>query len=168
MKVIDLPQIQVEKKEGYAIVTINRPEKRNALSPDVLRSIETVLNELKETSVVVFSGSGGFFSAGGDLGVMYSADRSRGKEFSKIGNEIMDKIEEFEGVTIAAIEGGAYGGGLELALSCDVRVASQDSKLGLTEVNLGLFPGWGGMKRLRKAVGYSMAKYLALTGAVLT
>ncbi|MEM3755753.1 MAG: enoyl-CoA hydratase/isomerase family protein [Thermoplasmatales archaeon] len=168
MKVISVPQIQIEKKEGYVIVTINRPEKKNALSLDVLRSIETALNELKGTKAVIFTGSGSFFSAGGDLGVMYSLDRSQGTEFSKIGNDIMDKIEEFEGVTIAAIEGGAYGGGLELALSCDVRVASQDSKLGLTEVNLGLFPGWGGMKRLRKAVGYSMAKYLALTGSVIT
>ncbi|MEM0127486.1 MAG: enoyl-CoA hydratase/isomerase family protein, partial [Thermoplasmatales archaeon] len=152
--------VSVYKKDGYAIIALNRPEKKNALSPDILLEIERELDSLKGSSAVIFSGSGSFFSAGGDLSVMYSANKEQGKEFSRIGNEIMDRIEKFEGVTIAAIEGGAYGGGLELALSCDIRIASQAAKMGLTEVNLGLFPGWGGLKRLQKAVGQGMAKYL--------
>jgi enoyl-CoA hydratase len=162
-----LPFISVDKKEKYAVVAINRPEKKNALSIDVLMEIEDALKSLAGMSALVFRGSGGFFSAGGDLAVMYSADRDQGREFSRIGNRVMDLVENYEGVTIASVEGGAYGGGLELALSCDIRIASDRTKLGLTEVNLGLFPGWGGMKRLSKIAGPATAKYLALTGSVL-
>ncbi|MGC8644962.1 MAG: enoyl-CoA hydratase/isomerase family protein [Thermoplasmata archaeon] len=168
MKVIALPLIAVERKEKFAIVAINRPEKKNALSIDVLMEIKDALKSLSGMNALIFKGSGGFFSAGGDLAVMYSADREQGREFSRTGNQVMDLIEGYEGVTIAAIEGGAYGGGLELALSCDIRIAAEKTKLGLTEVNLGLFPGWGGIKRIRKIAGPAAARYVALTGTVMT
>ncbi len=79
----------------------------------------------------------------------------------------MDRIQNSDAISIAAVNGGAYGGGLELALSCDIRVISPDTKIGLTEVNLGIFPGWGGIKRISQLVNKGYARYMALTGKIL-
>ncbi|MEM0134025.1 MAG: enoyl-CoA hydratase/isomerase family protein [Thermoplasmatales archaeon] len=159
--------IRVVTNGRVAQVVINRPEKKNALSPDVIREMESALKSLKDVRVIVVRGEGGFFSAGGDLSVMLSASEGDRKQFSKSGNDFMDFLQDFGAITIAAIEGGAYGGGLELALSCDLRVASPQTKMGLTEVNLGLIPGWGGMKRIARIAGNGVARYVALTGRVM-
>ncbi len=159
--------VVLEKKERIANVILNRPEKKNALSPEVLREFKKVLESLSEVSVVIVRGSNGFFSAGGDLSVMLGSSGDEGRVFSKEGNDFMDFLQDFGAVTIAAMEGGAYGGGLELALSCDLRVASPQTKMGLTEVNLGLIPGWGGLKRMARIAGVGAAKYVALTGKVM-
>ncbi len=159
--------VKVEKRDKVARVTLNRPEKKNALSPDVIGEMEGVLRSLENVSVVIVNGEGGFFSAGGDLSVMLSAAEDQRREFSKRGNDFMDFLQDFGAITIAAIEGGAYGGGLELALSCDLRVASSKTKMGLTEIGLGLIPGWGGMKRIARIAGYGAARYVALTGKVM-
>lgn len=160
--------VNVQKGDGIATVILNRPEKKNALNPDFLQELESLLRSLAGTRAVVIRGEGRFFSAGGDLSVMLSASEVEGERFSKSGNEFMDYLQNYEAVTIAAIEGGAYGGGLELALSCDLRVASVATKIGLTEVNLGLFPGWGGMKRIARIAGNGIARYVALTGKVMS
>lgn len=159
--------VKVEKKDKIARIILNRPEKKNALSPDVIREMEGALRSLENISVVIVSGEGGFFSAGGDLSVMLSATEAQRRQFSKLGNDFMDFLQDFGAITIAAIEGGAYGGGLELALSCDLRVASQKTKMGLTEIGLGLIPGWGGMKRIARIAGYGAARYVALTGKIM-
>lgn len=158
---------KVEKRDRVARIILNRPEKKNALSPDVIGDMEDALRALNDVSVVIVSGEGGFFSAGGDLSVMLSATEVQRKEFSERGNEFMDFLQDYGAITIAAIEGGAYGGGLELALSCDLRVASPQVKMGLTEITLGLIPGWGGMKRIARIAGYGAARYIALTGRVM-
>jgi enoyl-CoA hydratase/carnithine racemase len=159
--------VRIEKRSRTAYLILNRPDKKNALSPEVLGEMKDALKSLTDESVVVIRGEGGFFSAGGDLSVMYSADKEDGEKFSKEGNEFMDFLENFGAITIAAIEGGAYGGGLELALGCDLRVASPKTKIGLTEINLGLFPGWGGLKRIARIAGNGTARYVALTGKVM-
>ena len=159
--------VRVEKKERVAQIAINRPEKKNALSPDVIKDIRSAFESLEEVAVVIIRGEGGFFSAGGDLSVMFSASEEEGFQFSKLGNEFADFVQNYGAITIAAIEGGAYGGGLELALSCDLRIASPQAKIGLSEVNLGLIPGWGGMKRLIRVAGAGTARYVALTGKIL-
>ncbi len=159
--------VNIRKGEGILHLILNRPEKKNALFPDFLKEIEVAMRSAGEFSVMIMSGQGGFFSAGGDLSVMLSEGGERGMEFSKVGNEFMDFLQNYEAITIAAIEGGAYGGGLELALSCDMRVASPHAKIGLTEINLGLLPGWGGLKRISKVAGQGAARYVALTGKVM-
>ena len=159
--------VRVERKDKVAHIILNRPEKKNALSPDVLREMESALRSLGNASVIIIRGEGGFFSAGGDLSVMFTASEAEGRQFSKNGNEFMDFLQDFGAITIAAIEGGAYGGGLELAMSCDLRVASAQTKIGLTEVNLGLIPGWGGLKRIARISGNGVARYVALTGKVM-
>jgi enoyl-CoA hydratase/carnithine racemase len=159
--------VRIDKKGKVAVLTLNRPEKKNSLSPEFTKEIDKSLSSLEGSVVVIFRGEGGFFSAGGDLSIMYSISGDEATEFSKNGNEFMDRIENFPGITIAAVEGGAYGGGLELALSCDFRIASPQTKIGLTEINLGIFPGWGGMKRIAKIAGSGVARYVALTGKIL-
>lgn len=159
--------VRVERKERVAHLVLNRPEKKNALSPEVLKEMEEALKSLADVNAVVLRGEGKFFSAGGDLSVMFKASKDEGTQFSTAGNEFMDFLQDFGAVTIAAIEGGAYGGGLELALSCDLRVASPQAKMGLTEVNLGLIPGWGGLKRLARIAGNGTARQVALTGKVM-
>jgi enoyl-CoA hydratase/carnithine racemase len=159
--------VRIERKDKVAHIILNRPEKKNALSPDVLKEMEGALKSLVNVSVVIIRGEGGFFSAGGDLSVMFTASEEEGRKFSEKGNEFMDFLQNFGAITIAAIEGGAYGGGLELALSCDLRVASPQTKMGLTEVNLGLIPGWGGLKRIARIAGNGIARQVALTGKVM-
>lgn len=159
--------VRVDSNDRVAHIILNRPEKKNALAPEVLREFEDALRSLKDVTVVVIRGEGGFFSAGGDLSVMFSASGSEGEKFSKVGNDFMDFLQNYEAITIAAMEGGAYGGGLELALSCDIRVASTQIKMGLSEINLGLIPGWGGLKRIARVAGYGAARYVGLTGKVM-
>lgn len=153
--------------EGVTYLTLNRPEKKNALSIDLVEELGNNLDSIQDSKVLVFKGEGGFFSAGADISMFESLTGSEAEVFSRKGNEVMDKIQNFGAITVAVIEGGAYGGGLELALSCDIRIASPNVKLGLTEINLGILPGWGGMKRLSVIAGRGTAKYLALTGKVI-
>jgi enoyl-CoA hydratase len=150
------------------ILTINRPEKKNSLTMEVVEEINRALDENKGYRVVLIKGEGGFFSAGADVSIFTNLAGKDAESFSRRGNEIMDRIQNSDAISIAAVNGGAYGGGLELALSCDVRIISPNTKIGLTEVNLGIFPGWGGIKRISQLVNKSYARYMALTGKVLT
>jgi enoyl-CoA hydratase/carnithine racemase len=150
------------------ILTINRPEKKNSLTMEVVEEINRALDENKGYRVVLIKGEGGFFSAGADVSIFTNLSGKDAESFSRRGNEIMDRIQNSDAISIAAVNGGAYGGGLELALSCDVRIISPNTKIGLTEVNLGIFPGWGGIKRISQLVNKSYARYMALTGKVLT
>ncbi|MGC8726527.1 MAG: enoyl-CoA hydratase/isomerase family protein [Thermoplasmata archaeon] len=149
------------------VLTINRPEKKNSLTMEVVEEIDKALNENIGYRVILIKGEGGFFSAGADVSIFTNLSGNDAESFSRRGNEIMDRIQNSDAISIAAVNGGAYGGGLELALSCDIRVISPDTKIGLTEVNLGIFPGWGGMKRISQLVNKGYARYMALTGKVL-
>ena len=158
--------IFVEKLGGrVARVVINRP-KQNTLNAEVLDGLDRILTELwndNEVAVVVLTGAGGVFSAGADLSQFFNSS-SAFVEFSRKGERIFRRIADFPKLTVAVVKGYALGGGLELAMSCDLRFATEDAKLGLPEVTLGLLPGWSGTQKMAKLIGLSRASALVLTG----
>jgi len=160
-----------EKSEGIATITINRPEVRNALNPKTNQEISARLDDaMKDDSVyvVVITGAGDrAFSSGADINIMKDITAAKAREFSKTGQEIFNKVETFDKPIIAAINGFALAGGLELAMACDLRIASENARLALTEINVGLTPGWGGTQRLPRYVGKAIAKELIFTGKMI-
>ena len=162
--------IFMEKIGGrVARIVINRP-KQNLLNGEVLDGLDRILSQLwndSEVAVVVVTGTGGAFSAGADLSQFFNSSAAF-VEFSRKGERIFKKITEFPKLTVAVIKGYALGGGLELAMSCDLRLATEDAKLGLPEVTLGLLPGWSGSQRMAKLIGVSRASTFVLTGERMT
>lgn len=164
--------VRVEQRENVATVTIDRPEKRNAMdvaTRDQLREklAETVDDE--DIRIVVFRGAGdGSFIAGGDLETMAEYDALEGLEYlTEHAQGLYNDIADLTLPTVAAIDGYAFGGGLELALACDLRIASTSARLGLPEVGLGLLPAGGGTQRLARIAGTGTAKDLVLTGRTI-
>ena len=155
-------------EEGVAVITIRRPEVLNALSTALLRELAEVPELVAEDSsvrAVIFTGEGKAFVAGADIPEIAGlSDVFVAREFSLLGQDVMNAIAAMPVPTIAAINGYALGGGLELALACDLRVAARKAKLGLPEVGLGLIPGFGGTQRLPRIVGLGRALDLILTG----
>lgn len=155
-------------ENGLGIITVNRPEARNALSRRVLAEIAVALEDFREdpdVGVVVFTGAGDkAFVAGADINqlVHYTLQDGLGGAMARL----YDAIEQFEKPTIAAINGFALGGGNELAMSCDIRIASNTARFGLPETNLGVLPGAGGTQRLSRLVGKGRAVELILTGRI--
>lgn len=153
-------------KDHVATVTINRPP-ANALARGVILEINTLLDAVKNDDsvrVVLLKGEGRFFSAGADIKEFTSI--STGEEFTELaasGQLIFEKIETFPKPVIAAIHGAALGGGLELAMSCHIRLVSEDAKLGLPELQLGLIPGFAGTQRLPRYVGFAKAAEMLLS-----
>ncbi|MFQ5891998.1 MAG: enoyl-CoA hydratase/isomerase family protein [Candidatus Methanofastidiosia archaeon] len=158
--------ILLEFKEKTAILTINRPEKLNAMDLKTISEIEKAIQELEEkgTGVLIITGKGKAFVAGADIKEMSNYDPIKALEFAKAGQETLELIENSKMIVIAAINGFALGGGCELALSCDLRIAGDGAKLGQPEINLGVIPGWGGTQRLSRLVGKAKAKELIFTG----
>ncbi|WP_227935334.1 enoyl-CoA hydratase/isomerase family protein [Alkalihalobacillus deserti] len=163
--------IEVLIKDQIGFITINRPEVRNALNKETLEEFVIALNQLREDSEVgclVFTGKGEkSFAAGADIAQlkeknMIDAFRSGGMQ------EVYDLIEAYEKPTIAMVNGFALGGGCELAMACDIRIASLNAKFGLPELNLSIIPGAGGTQRLARLVGKGKAMELILTGKVIT
>ncbi|WP_456410461.1 enoyl-CoA hydratase/isomerase family protein [Oceanithermus sp.] len=168
---LEIPEfefLRYEVEGGIAWVTFTRPGALNALAADVLREIAEVtevIAEDPEVKVAVFTGEGKAFVAGADISEINALeDVFVGREFALAGQEVMNHIAALPVPTIAAINGYALGGGLELALACDLRVAAKGAKLGLPEVGLGLIPGFGGTQRLPRLVGVGRAFDLILTG----
>lgn len=164
----DFEYLRYEVRDNVAWVTFTRPKALNALAADVLSEIAEVtevIAEDPEVKVAVFTGEGKAFVAGADIGEINALkDVFIGREYSLGGQEVMNRIAALPVPTIAAINGYALGGGLELALACDLRVASKNAKLGLPEVGLGLIPGFGGTQRLPRLIGAGRALDLILTG----
>lgn len=158
--------ITVERADGIAWITINRPESRNAMNRQVLTEVSTALEELKEdpeTQVLIFTGAGEkAFVAGADINEL--AHRSPVDGLAATMQRLYERIENFPKPTIAAVNGYAFGGGHELALSCDIRVASSNAQFSLPETGLGILPGAGGTQRLAKIVGIGRATEVILTG----
>ncbi len=158
--------IFVEKLGGrVARVVINRP-KQNTINAEALDGLDRILTELwndNEITVVLLTGTGGVLSAGADLSQFFNSSAAF-VEFSRKGERIFKRISEFPKLTVAVVKGYALGGGLELAMSCDLRLATEDAKLGLPEVTLGLVPGWSGTQKMTKLIGLSRASALVLTG----
>lgn len=153
-----------------ATLTINHPENLNALSSAVIEEIHSALSDIEchaDIRVVIITGSGKSFVAGADIAEMskYSADE--GKEFGKKGSELFRRIENFTLPVIAAVNGFALGGGCELALACDLRIASEKAKFGQPEVGLGITPGFSGTQRLPRIIGQAKAKELIYTANII-
>lgn len=153
---------------AIATITINRPESFNAINHEVLKELEETLQMLEEKDevrILVITGAGmKAFAAGADIHHMNSLDAKETESFIKMGQSVMNQVANSKKITIAAINGHALGGGFELALACDLRIAVQHARLGLPEVSLGIIPGWGGTQRLAKLVGPATAKEWILTG----
>lgn len=160
-----------EKNEGVATITLNRPEALNAFSKEVVEEILRALEDAKideNVRVVVLTGAGEkAFSAGADIKAMVGMTALKARELSLMGESLCLALENFEKPVIAAINGYALGGGLEVAMACDFRIASENARMGQTEVNIGLIPGWGGTQRLTRLVGMTKSKELVYTGRMV-
>jgi enoyl-CoA hydratase len=157
--------VQLEKKDRVAILKINRPEALNALNADVLLALQSQILELERIHVLVITGEGPkSFVAGADIKQMSEMSPLQARAFAELGQGVVQLIEQSPFVTIAAVNGFALGGGLELALACDLIYASKNAKFGAPETNLGIIPGFGGTVNLVARVGYHRAIDLILTG----
>lgn len=161
--------ITLSVEEGVALLTVNRPKVLNALNKATISELGAAIAAIAaddSARAVVITGAGEkAFVAGADIAEVNSLESPiDGMRTSESLHAVFDAIAALPKVVIAAINGFALGGGLELALGCDIRLASETAQVGLPEVNLGLIPGWGGGLRLQRLVGTGMAKYLVLTG----
>ena len=166
-RVASLVYIDVKKEGGVALLTINRPEVLNAMSLEVLgelgKAVEQVEND-DGVQVLVITGCGRAFVAGADIEHMRGFSPQQAKEWSELGQRTLGKIENLAKPVIAAVNGYALGGGTELALACDIRVASDRAVFGQPEVKLGMIAGFGGTQRLPRLVGPGRAKEMLFTG----
>lgn len=160
-----------EKSEGVATITLNRPEAMNAISKEVVEEVIQALGDAKDDEsirVVILTGAGEkAFSAGADIKAMIGMNALRARELSLMGEKLCLAFENFEKPVIAVLNGYALGGGLEVAMACDLRIASENARMGQTEVNIGLIPGWGGTQRLTRLIGATKAKELVFTGRMI-
>lgn len=159
--------IKFEIEGEFAILTINRPKALNALNSEVLDELDKVLDSIDTYKIraLILTGAGEkSFVAGADIAEMSTLTKEQGKAFSKKGNDVFRKLETLEIPVIAAINGFALGGGCEIAMSCDIRICSENAIFGQPEVGLGITPGFGGTQRLARLVGPGMAKQMIFTG----
>jgi enoyl-CoA hydratase len=163
--------IDVERDGGTAIVTVNRPDALNAVDLEHAETLRETLEELaadEQTRVVVLTGAGEkSFIAGADIKYMQNLGVLEARRWGELGHACGQLLETMPKPTIAAINGYALGGGLELALACDLRVAASTAKLGQPEINLGILPGWGGSIRLARTTTLGFAKALIFTGRTI-
>lgn len=165
---MNFENLRIEPRDGIAFLTIHRPEKLNALNARTLVELTEAFDAIaKDTSVgaVILTGAGEkAFVAGADIAELATLNALNGAEGARIGQRVFDRIETCGKPTIAAINGYALGGGCELALSCTLRLASENAKIGLPEVSLGIIPGYGGTQRLSRLIGRARAAEMILTG----
>ena len=155
--------VKYEQKDLVGIVTIDREKALNALNDEVLNDLEAAIDAIDpvKTRCVIITGAGRkAFVAGADIGAM---SKEQGRAFSKRGNDVFRKIEKLQVPVIAAVNGFALGGGCELSLSCDIRIASENAVFGQPEAGLGITPGFGGTQRLARTVGVGRAKEMIYT-----
>ena len=156
---------------AIATLTVNRPAALNALNREVLEDITRVIREIRHDSavrVLIITGAGDrAFVAGADIAAMAQMSAADGLEFSRLGHRTMTSLEDLPIPVIAAVNGFALGGGVELALACDLIVASDKARFGQPEINLGLIPGFGGTQRLAHRIGHAKARELIMTGEML-
>ena len=162
-----MEEVIFEKAE-IATLTVNRPKALNALNRAVLEEISRVLRDVRHdraVRVLIFTGAGDrAFVAGADIAAMAEMSATEGLEFTRLGHRVMQTIEDLPIPVIAAVNGFALGGGLELALACDLIIASEKARFGQPEINLGLIPGFGGTQRLPHRIGHARARELIMTG----
>lgn len=162
----------LEIENGIALLTINRPKSLNALNSETLAELNTCLADLEKNAdvkVVILTGSGEkSFVAGADISEMVNATAAEGRTMGLLAREAFGRLENMPQVTIAAVNGFALGGGCELAMSCDIILASEKAKFGQPEVGLGITPGFSGTQRLPRRVGIAKAKELTFSGKMIT
>lgn len=162
--------IKITKEEGIGILTLDRPP-ANALSTKMIQEIGEGIEELDndpEVKSIIVTGAGTFFAAGADVKEMETIELDKAMDVVRAGHAVFNKIENTTKPVICAVNGMALGGGNELAMACDIRVAADTAKFGQPEVNLGLFPAYGGTQRLPRLVGKAKAKELIFTGNMIT
>jgi len=158
--------IRTTVDDGLCVVTLGRPDSRNALTPAGLADLLAAVEAATEP-VVYLTGAGEAFCAGADLGVVDSLDSDRAAAFARQGQRVANALASYDGVVVAGIDGPARGGGVELALACDLRVGTPAATLAESGVTHGLFGAWGGTVRLPQVVGEGVAMDLCLSGRVL-
>lgn len=160
--------VEIQKNDKTAVLTINRPEALNALNSQVLSDLKAALDELKKEAdlrCLIITGAGPkSFVAGADIGEMSTMNPKKGEAFGIAGNNVMSQVASFPCPVIAAVNGYALGGGFELALACDLRLASEKARFAFPETGLGITPGFGGTQRLARLVGPALASELIFTG----
>lgn len=166
---MDYNHLLTERRGDVALLTIAAPATMNALNSAILREIEDFVDHLPAgTRCLVVTGAGEkSFVAGADIAEMRDLDKEQGTAFGRLGARVFRKIEELECPVVAAVNGFALGGGCELAMACDIRLAADNAKFGQPEVGLGIIPGFSGTVRLPRLVGQGMAKDLIYTGRVI-
>ncbi len=167
---MEFKNIILEKDGNVALLTINRPKAMNALNSETLKEIDMAIDNIAEDEnvyAVILTGAGKAFVAGADITEMKDLNTVEGRKFGVLGNKVFRKLEKLDKPVIAAVNGFALGGGCELSLSCDIRIASSKAKFGQPEVGLGITPGFGGTQRLARVVGVGMAKQLIYTAQII-
>lgn len=163
--------IQLESQGEIAILRINRPEALNAMNIDVISELSQTIDKVgadESIKVIIITGAGEkSFCAGADISYMVDIDPITAEKYASSAQSVLNKIERIEKPVIGAINGYALGGGCELAMVCDIRIASSNAKLGQPEVTIGIPPGWGGTQRLMRLVGPAKAKELVFTGKMI-
>ncbi|WP_435125131.1 enoyl-CoA hydratase/isomerase family protein [Halobaculum sp. D14] len=163
----DSDTILLDVEDGVATVTVNRPDALNSLNVEALEALDEALDEAADADVraLVLTGAGDdAFVAGADISHMKDLSTPEAQAYAELGHGIARSLETFPAPTIAAINGYAFGGGCELALACDLRIAVEDAVLGQTEIDLGIVPGWGGTQRLPRLVNDEVARRLIFFG----
>jgi enoyl-CoA hydratase len=168
---VGFKSIIYEKAESIATITLNRPEVLNVFNAEVIEEVIEALRDAASddnTRVVVLTGAGQkAFSAGADIKAMVGMNALKARDLSLMGEKLCLSLENFEKPVIAALNGYALGGGLEVTMACDFRIASENARVGQTEINSGLIPGWGGTQRLTRLIGRTKAMELVLTGKII-
>lgn len=163
--------IQLEPQGDIAVVKINRPEALNAMNSDVITELSRTIDIVSADDgikVVVITGAGErSFCAGADISYMVNIEPMQAERYATAAQAVINKIERLEKPVIAAVNGFALGGGCELAMACDIRIASSNAKIGQPEVTIGIPPGWGGTQRLMRLVGPAKAKEMIFTGKMI-
>lgn len=161
--------LKIEQEKETTTITLNRPQVRNILDSEMLIEMEHTFTELEndgETKVIIITGTDNF-CAGANIKELMEKHPVEAEAFSRLGHTVFDHIENMGKPVIAAVNGYALGGGCELAMACDIRIASENAKFGQPEVNLGLIPGFGGTQRLARLVGIGRAKEMIFTGRII-
>ena len=165
-------EIRIETDGAVATLVVDRPAQRNALSIPVCEQIDDLLSGIEadpQIRVLVVTGSGPkSFIAGADINELVAYTPAQGYRHIEVGHRLFTRIENLAIPTIACVNGYCLGGGLEIAMACDIRLASTNAKFGLPEINIAMVPGWGGTERLQRLIGQSRAAAMMITGEMIT